>query len=191
MSEKLCNRCGIVRDHAYRTVRGRRYLRTNCRRCESQKRVKHQQQHSITPARRAADRRRSAKLRQMRAAGLEPDRWVFMDSKSSARKRELKHTLTREQVAELISQGCSYCGDGEGKMTLDRIDNSLGYTTANVVPACVRCNLTRGAMPHVAWLQLVPGMRRARKRGLFGAWVPGNKRREVEDAASPTTQRRR
>lgn len=31
-------------------------------------------------------------------------------------------------------------------------------------------------MPYVAWLEVAPGMRRAREKKLFGTWVPGNRR---------------
>lgn len=46
---------------------------------------------------------------------------------------------------KLSGEPCYYCqgptGDGIG---LDRIDNDLGYTIGNVLPACGRCNMLRG-----------------------------------------------
>jgi hypothetical protein len=56
-------------------------------------------------------------------------------------------------------------------MTVDRIDNNKGHLLTNVVPACLRCNLARGDMPYEAWLCLVPGLKEAREKGLFGAWI--------------------
>jgi len=55
-------------------------------------------------------------------------------------------------------------------MTLDRINNSKGHLMNNVVPACRRCNTTRGDMPYKAWLFLVDGMRKARLANAFGNW---------------------
>jgi len=60
-------------------------------------------------------------------------------------------------------------------MTLDRKDNDVGHVKDNVVPACVRCNYTRGDMPFDAWLVVAAGMRQAREKGLFGDWRPGRK----------------
>jgi hypothetical protein len=176
MPEKCCNRCGKVRDHAYRTVKGRRYLRTTCKTCESQKRDERRSRHGQTEARRAAVRRASERRRKQRADGEDAGRFILYDSRQCASRRGLPHTLTREQIDVLIAQSCRYCGDTELRPTLDRIDNAAGYTPENVLPACVRCNYLRRDMPYEAWLQLVPAVRRARKRGLFGDWVPGPKR---------------
>lgn len=55
-------------------------------------------------------------------------------------------------------------------MTLDRKDNTIGHVQSNVVPACYRCNLTRGDMPYEAWVYLIDGMRLAREAGAFGNW---------------------
>jgi hypothetical protein len=62
-------------------------------------------------------------------------------------------------------------------MTIDRIDNEIGHTLSNVVPACIRCNYVRRDMPHEAWLCLVEGMREAVFRGLFGSWTAATHRR--------------
>ena len=56
-------------------------------------------------------------------------------------------------------------------MSLDRVDNSLGHTKANVIACCIRCNFIRGTMPYEAWRCLIPGVRRAYKLGLFGTWT--------------------
>lgn len=73
-------------------------------------------------------------------------------------------------VREVIAKPCTYCGESETTMTLDRIDNSLGHSKANVVGACFRCNMIKSNMPYAAWLAIVPGVRKARKAGLFGSW---------------------
>jgi hypothetical protein len=33
-------------------------------------------------------------------------------------------------------------------------------------------------MPYVAWMEIVPAIRMAVDKGLFGDWVPGNKKKE-------------
>lgn len=53
--------------------------------------------------------------------------------------------LTLERFAILITQPCSYCGDN-GKVGIDRIDNSQGYTTENSTPCCKICNFMKKTM---------------------------------------------
>lgn len=78
--------------------------------------------------------------------------------------------LTIGDIAVVIKDGCSYCGEAHLRMTLDRIDNSTGYIKANVTSACIRCNLTRNSMPYEAWLCVAKGMKEAREKKLFGEW---------------------
>lgn len=89
--------------------------------------------------------------------------------KSSAKRRNIKYSLTREQFIELISKSCYYCGF-EGRMYnyyfnkdktkclgyssapdwidkqwikyngIDRKDNNIGYEFDNCLPCCKECN---------------------------------------------------
>lgn len=40
----------------------------------------------------------------------------------------------------------------------------------NVIAACLRCNYIRRDMPYSAWCLLIPGLKAARKAGLFAGW---------------------
>jgi hypothetical protein len=53
--------------------------------------------------------------------------------------------LTFAEFSVLRTQPCFYCGGklSETGQSLDRKDNSLGYTTENVVPCCWNCNETK------------------------------------------------
>lgn len=51
-------------------------------------------------------------------------------------------TLSVEEFNHILSQQCVYCGSGS-RMTIDRVDSSLGYTLENCVPACVTCNMMK------------------------------------------------
>ncbi len=51
-----------------------------------------------------------------------------------------------DYVISLFRQPCHYCGDVmiDQKLTgIDRIDNSKGYITSNVVPCCKICNMMK------------------------------------------------
>lgn len=79
--------------------------------------------------------------------------------------------MTREFVEQVLASACSYCGEVRLLMTLDRRDSALGHIQSNVVPACIRCNLTKSNMPLAAWLVIAPAMRVAREQGLFAGWA--------------------
>lgn len=96
---------------------------------------------------------------------------IVNDCKASDKKKGRgENDLDRAFVEELIRNGCSYCGDDQLRMTLDRMDNSKPHTRENVVPSCIRCNYIRGSMPYTAWLNMVPAVRSTRELGLFGDW---------------------
>jgi hypothetical protein len=136
-------------------------LRNVCRQCEGrQKSVEGRKKSDLASG-----------LCQKRRRQNDPAWAVLTDSKGSDRKAKREHDLTYDLVKSLLGMACSYCGESGLRMTLDRIDNSLGHLQSNVVPACVRCNYSRGTMPYEAWLFLVPGLREARESGSFGDWV--------------------
>jgi hypothetical protein len=104
------------------------------------------------------------------ARRLNPVAYLIKDCKRSDRLRGLVSDLDREFVAATIAGGCSYCGETTGRIGLDRSDNTGAHTKSNVVACCMRCNYMRGTMPLEAWMCLVPAVRQARERGLFGTW---------------------
>lgn len=80
-----------------------------------------------------------------------PQNNVYVDYKGSARRRNIPFELTRDELVEITSQSCYYCGTPplmkEVKPSgifihngIDRIDNRLGYTKLNCVPCCTLCN---------------------------------------------------
>lgn len=97
-------------------------------------------------------------------------KYILQDSRSCDKKKGHENDLTKEYIEAEIAKGCTYCGEERIRITLDRIDNSLGHLENNVLPACIRCNYVRGNMPYEAWLVVASGMERARKQGLFGSW---------------------
>lgn len=77
--------------------------------------------------------------------------------KYGAKTRNLKYSLTNEQVRQLTKQPCFYCGElpssrisGKGYNGeyvyngIDRLDNNKGYVEGNVVTSCVECNKAKG-----------------------------------------------
>lgn len=153
-----------------RTVSGRIYPSSYCKQCKAiydKSRVKVRD-----PVKdRERDLRRLDKHRKDRASGSNTASYILMDSRGSDRKRGLTNDLNLAFVEEMISHPCTYCGETEMRMTLDRIDNTIGHTMKNVKTSCYRCNVTRKDMPFAAWLFVAEGMRSARKANAFGEWA--------------------
>ena len=121
--------------------------------------------------RREYHRQRDLLLKRMRAEGVDVARFILREARRSDKLRGRACDLTKAQIESLIAAGGRYCGETGLRMTLDRVDNSKGHTSDNVVPACIRCNYARRDMPYEAWLCLAGGMRRARELGLFKGWT--------------------
>lgn len=182
-----CRKCGRGASEAvpyFQTIRGTEYIRCYCKECDNKGRGRYRRQpssHESEVARRSriAEQRRNPTL-------LQRAQHILNDSKKSDRRRGRTTQLSISFIMDAISRPCDYCGGTDIKMTLDRIDNDRGHIEDNVVPCCLRCNVTRGTMPYSAWVFVAKGMRQALRQGLFGDWTgatAGNKKKS-EDASS-------
>lgn len=99
---------------------------------------------------------------------------ILRNCRNTDRTKGWKNNLTQEWIENNLPEACVYCGETNLAMSLDRIDNNLPHNIENVVPCCIRCNLTRKAMPYEAWLVVAEGMRKARELGLFGSYNGGS-----------------
>jgi hypothetical protein len=71
----------------------------------------------------------------------------FIDGRDTAKEDGREWSLNFAEYVMEISSGCFYCGADLltiGGVSLDRIDNSKGYTLDNVLPCCGNCNMIRG-----------------------------------------------
>lgn len=168
---KKCGKCKaekLVKSEFYtRSVRGKRYPSSYCKVC-----------HSKSSTERMCAKR---KLKSRRAF------FVVKDCRIRDSSFGATNDLDEDFVSALIENGCAYCGAShqDFQIGLDRIDNSKVHMASNVVPCCTDCNLTRGNMPHTAWLLLAAGMKKARSEGLLIGWSA----RIVRKPASPPPYR--
>ena len=77
-----------------------------------------------------------------------------------ARRRGLEYNLTRDEFKTLIESNCHYCGTEPNTLNhvsrvkdnefyrngIDRVDNSKGYISTNVVSCCKTCNIAKNNM---------------------------------------------
>ena len=68
---------------------------------------------------------------------------LFYRYRKGAHKRGISFDLSYQQFLFFWQQSCFYCGDDIETIGLDRVDNSIGYSEANVVPCCYRCNVMK------------------------------------------------
>jgi hypothetical protein len=81
----------------------------------------------------------------------------------AAKDRGYAFNLTRAEFVKLTQQDCVYCGSAPGNVYkylrkkdkphgnfvyngVDRIGNTVGYTTDNCVPCCGTCNKMKAAL---------------------------------------------
>lgn len=103
--------------------------------------------------------------------GVAAKREILCRYKVSARDRGFEWTLTEEDFEKLTSLPCQYCGglpattfttlSKNGSFTyngIDRVNNSLGYISGNVVSCCSTCNRAKLMMSvdeFLAWARRV------------------------------------
>lgn len=107
-------------------------------------------------------------------------RRVFNGYRKNAETRGILFDLTFDQVSALGEQDCHYCksppsnvahsGRGPSRLLyngIDRLDNSLGYITGNVVPCCKICNYAKRDMTVAQFLCWVHQIARFTKEPTF------------------------
>jgi hypothetical protein len=86
--------------------------------------------------------------------------------KQSALKRDIYFNLTPEDVYEIITKDCIYCGKKPELRdikyikgiqyphnTIDRIDSNKGYTKTNIQPCCKICNIMKNSLTSKEFLE--------------------------------------
>lgn len=95
---------------------------------------------------------------------------IWTMNKTSAKSRNLPHTLTKEEYLQLALSDCYYCGimpcNSYGIRThhtfyngLDRKNNLLGYTLENCVPCCLTCNSAKLDRTYTQFLAYIAELR--------------------------------
>lgn len=69
---------------------------------------------------------------------------MLTEIKKDAKKRGINFTLELHDIEGFWQKPCAYCGEKLELVSIDRVDNSIGYVYGNVVPCCRWCNYTKG-----------------------------------------------
>jgi hypothetical protein len=170
MDNKTCRTCGQPKslDQFEKQARNEKtYWRSQCKECKNKYDY---QQIRAHPEKYLRKRIKNAEQRwdpRKRA------QFILSDSKLYDQQHGLENDLNKPFIEQIISSGCTYCDTKDYKIGLDRIDNKLGHLCSNVVSSCTRCNFIRRDMPYEAWLIIVPSIKEAVQKNLFGDWTGG------------------
>jgi hypothetical protein len=106
---------------------------------------------------------------------------LFNQYKTQAKRRDIEFQLTREDVSNITSQNCTYCGvepsrkcvpnnhTPYGEYTyngIDRVDNTKGYIEGNCTPCCFTCNSAKRDMTLKDFLEWVSRVYRRSSGGI-------------------------
>ena len=73
--------------------------------------------------------------------------------KDSAKRRNHEFHLTFTEFKTFENKPCRYCGEKVNVISLDRIDNDIGYIYENVDSCCYYCNAFKHVFDEVTFLK--------------------------------------
>lgn len=104
-----------------------------------------------------------------------PEQYVLHYYKYGAKKRGLIFEISENEFNKTIFSPCFYCGIAPNPTNgIDRVDNSVGYVSGNIVPCCSTCNRAKRKMSKddfVVWVMRVSD--HLEKTGQTGIGVGG------------------
>lgn len=119
--------------------------------------------------------RRARRYHKVKRDRYNPQDWPFflrISMRSADLEKKQEFNLRDSDIAEMvIGKACTYCDKQYARMTLDRIDNSLGHQYGNVQVSCGFCNYFRGDLPYSIWLELVPIIKKLSNSGKLETYV--------------------
>lgn len=95
---------------------------------------------------------------------------IYNNYKASAKRRKINFDLVVSEFARMISLPCYYCGASKSNLRsvkfsnikvsmryngIDRVDNTKGYTSGNIVSCCITCNQAKSAKTIHEWNQWI------------------------------------
>ena len=86
-----------------------------------------------------------------------PEKVALKDLNRRNRNYKGTNDLTKEQFETITKQPCYYCGimQDKGFNGVDRMDSTKGYEIDNCVSCCTDCNMMKGAVDNITFIQRV------------------------------------
>ncbi len=118
---QICKECGKEFFRKHRWV----YCSENCRNIAADKRNKARQLAAVSNG---------------TINGRSANKHFYLLYQRSAKARDYSFNLSEEQFNQLWQKPCYYCGADIKHIGIDRVDNTRGYESNNVIPCCTQCN---------------------------------------------------
>lgn len=85
---------------------------------------------------------------------------VWSDIYNGATKRTYLFVLSLTEVHDIIVRPCAYCGRFSNSVFngIDRVDNTKGYISSNVVACCTMCNIMKNTTPFTVFYTKLRGI---------------------------------
>lgn len=171
-TSKTCRKCNEDKplEEFYRSPDCRFGRMARCKKCVSKKREEVQNNPKRVPKKKKCNSCQRVKpasefsRRASTASGLrayckvccdldrKTPRQLFRRYKQSARDRNLSFKITFEKFLSFQKHPCTYCGDTQDAIALDRIDSNVGYEIHNLTRCCGTCNYMKRRHSVEEWL---------------------------------------
>ncbi len=79
----------------------------------------------------------------------------FKKCKLDAKRRNLDFELDYNDFIKFENINCYYCGEAINSISLDRLNNKVGYYITNVVSCCYKCNCLKHVFDENEFLSIV------------------------------------
>lgn len=121
---KKCNDCGVFKSIFNYNKSGRNRRRARCKACYKEYR---------------------------KVSDFKPES-RFNKYKRDAKRRNIPFNLKKEDFFSFENKNCRYCGEKVFPISLDRIDNNIGYDLDNVDSCCSSCNSLKHVLGELDFL---------------------------------------
>jgi hypothetical protein len=130
-----------------------------CKQCrdEFKKQNEKRDKEHVNEIQRIASQNPERKATKKEWVKANPEKVALKEVNKRNRNYEGTTNLTKEQFEPIIKQNCYYCGimQEKGFNGIDRMDSTKGYEIDNCVSCCTDCNMMKGAVDNITFIQRV------------------------------------
>ena len=130
-----------------------------CKPCREKdiKQYKKRDKEHVNEIQRIASQKPERKAVKKEWVKANPEKVAFKNLNCRNRDYPGSIDLTKEQFETIVKQNCYYCGimQEKGFNGVDRMDSTKGYEIDNCVSCCADCNMMKGAVDNITFIQRV------------------------------------
>ena len=145
MCTKICKICKIEKncEDFHKMKKGIYGVRTSCKECRKIEKQDYVSREYVKVKNQEYYQEHKEEIR----IRTNKHRWTlngqYHEYKKSAKKRNILFGLTQKECELHFNSICYYCGDSFIGLGMDRVINSIGYNSDNVVSCCYKCNIMK------------------------------------------------